>query len=201
MVRRSAAPHWVCQNWRSGRQWRSRRCRLRARVPRCPQRRPSSPRGEGLAGGVQEVEFRHGGVWLPVVGVKRLQAEEPAASRLVEADLLQGGAGSESAGVDGLNSVRRSVAAGRRVRAKSSSGRSWSRMGAGRPARRGFSGPSKSRTTNSFVPARSQGPGTYIVCDGPMFQKRPRQWPLTQTTPLPHERMSRKVSPGCSTRE
>ena len=28
-----------------------------------------------------------------------------------------------------------------------------------------------------------------------MFQNRPRQWPLSHTTPLPHVRRSRKVSP------
>ena len=43
--------------------------------------------------------------------------------------------------------------------AKSSSGRSWSRIGFSNPASTGFSGPNRSRMITSFSPAFSQAPG------------------------------------------
>ena len=82
---------------------------------------------------------------------------------------------------------------------KSSWGRSWSRIGFSRPARTGSWGPSRSRTITSLRPALSHGPGTYMVCVGPMFQNRPMHRPLTHSTPLPQVLTSRKVSAGLAT--
>ncbi len=48
--------------------------------------------------------------------------------------------------------------------------------------------------TISLLPFFSQGPGQYMVWVGPMFQKRPRQWPLTHATPCVQGCISRKVS-------
>src|SRR5579883_2641891 len=56
----------------------------------------------------------------------------------------------------------------------------------------------RSSAIASFLPCRSHTPGTKSVRCGPSFQNRPALWPLIQSAPLPSDRTSKNVSPGCS---